>query len=191
MREDVKLIVRLSDRVLHYTGMGTLVNETRGERVERIHSYPDRWVLKAPKVTIDAPAAIVQERIDKEWLATDVCYCERNAKLDSMGTAETHIALLNDLAREPKPEPTTIASEAHALVTGPKAEAYGTWESNMTRAADILHTVYGIELAPTEIIKVMLAVKLSRDFHKPQRDNPVDIAGYYSGLAELESRYKK
>ncbi|MBS1771136.1 MAG: hypothetical protein JSS77_15915 [Acidobacteria bacterium] len=112
-----------------------------------------------------------------------------------VSAADEHIALLATLdAHAEGMEPdksTTIASEAHALVTGPKAEAYGTWLSNMTRAADILNTVYGIDLAPTDIVRVLLAVKLSRDFHKPQRDNPVDIAGYYSGLAELDARYKK
>lgn len=64
---------------------------------------------------------------------------------------------------------------------------YGDAKKNFQETADILKAMFGLSLSPVEIVKVMIAVKWSRQLHKPKKDNLLDATNYTAILAHLES----
>ena len=72
--------------------------------------------------------------------------------------------------------------EARRLVCGDRNEAYGTPADDYGRTAKmvsgLLKDILKRDITPKEMIMVMICVKLSREMHKPKRDNRVDAHGY-------------
>jgi len=82
----------------------------------------------------------------------------------------------------------SVLQEADDLVNGPKHDAYGTWADNWSRVRDMAHASGRPGLADIsceDLMILMMLVKIARETSRPQRDNPVDVAGYAQGLEEL------
>lgn len=68
--------------------------------------------------------------------------------------------------------------EAQRLVHGSRRASYGHPLDDYTRTAALWSAILGIDITPEHAILCMIGVKLSRECHKPHRDNRVDAAGY-------------
>jgi hypothetical protein len=91
---------------------------------------------------------------------------------------------------EPKPlEPErrvseTIADEAMRIVYGDREQAYDDPNVNFERIAHMWTGLLlrklrpDVHITPEEVALAFILLKVSREVHKPQRDNRVDIIGY-------------
>lgn len=90
-------------------------------------------------------------------------------------------------------EPLTVTAEAEAAVYGDRQDDYGHPREDFTRTAVLwqgllLHKLAdGASIAPEDVARCMIGVKLARDVHAPKRDNRVDGAGYFLTLDRLET----
>lgn len=86
----------------------------------------------------------------------------------------------------------TVLEEAQALVTGDRNAYYDHPLDNFTRIAKMWSVILGIEVSYRDVALCMDAVKISREVHRPKRDNRVDGPGYWLALdmaiAEEERR---
>lgn len=82
---------------------------------------------------------------------------------------------------------TAALREAIAAIDGDRADTHGGIVSSMSYAADIASSLIGFNLKPTDIVRVLISVKLARIVHgdPTNRDHMVDLAGYTSILAEM------
>ena len=78
----------------------------------------------------------------------------------------------------------TILSEAECIITGDRAEEYGDARVSFERIAHLWSTILEQRVTPLEVIRCMIALKVSRAAGGYHRDSYVDIAGY-AALAEL------
>lgn len=82
----------------------------------------------------------------------------------------------------------TVLEEAQRLVHGDRGEMYGHPIFDLTRTADIATAVLreklrpGTRLEAEDIAKFQIGTKLSRETHRPKRDNRVDGPGYFEVL---------
>ena len=87
-------------------------------------------------------------------------------------------------------EPVTILDEAKAHIFGDRNAAYGHPADDYAKVAKIWSGVLmgklTKEITPREAILCMIGMKMSREAHKPKRDNVVDIAGYAGCLERLD-----
>ncbi len=78
----------------------------------------------------------------------------------------------------------TVLDEAKALVHGDRNADYGNPADDFARAAEMLTGLLrdklreGQRIAPADVAKIQIVVKLSRLMHRPKRDGWTDIAGY-------------
>jgi hypothetical protein len=97
-----------------------------------------------------------------------------------MSYVEEQLKHLNGSAEQQKMD--SILAEAHRLVHGQRGQDYGHPYEDFSRTAKIWSAILGIEVTPQQAILCMIAVKISRECHRPKRDNRVDIAGYAEAL---------
>lgn len=71
-----------------------------------------------------------------------------------------------------------ICEEASVIANGSRREAYGHPLDNFGQIAALWHAAFGWDVTPHQVGYAMVLTKLSRQTHKPQRDNLVDMAGY-------------
>jgi hypothetical protein len=87
-----------------------------------------------------------------------------------------------DLGRSPAPITESILQEAHRLTHGDRGSAYGPPTDDYGRTAALVSALLAHKLkeplTAAEMAMAMICVKLSRQVHKPKRDNMVDAAGY-------------
>ena len=87
----------------------------------------------------------------------------------------------------------SILVEAARLVDGDRQSDYGHPQDDFKRIATIwsalLENKLNVDLTPSEVGAMMIALKLSRTAFKNKRDNWIDIAGY-AHCADLCSTYK-
>lgn len=69
-------------------------------------------------------------------------------------------------------------TEALGLITKDRNATYGDPYDDFTRTAIIATQLTGKDLTAVDILKVMIAVKLSREANLHKHDNLVDLAGY-------------
>jgi hypothetical protein len=78
--------------------------------------------------------------------------------------------------------PETILQEAQRLTHGPRQADYSHPLDDYTRTAALVNAALRhklrCNLEPEDLTIIMLLVKVSRQMHKPKRDNMVDAAGY-------------
>jgi len=76
----------------------------------------------------------------------------------------------------------TILQEAQRLTHGPRQADYSHPLDDYTRTAALVNAAFAHKLKepfmPEEVTLIMALVKISRQVHKPKRDNMVDLAGY-------------
>ena len=72
----------------------------------------------------------------------------------------------------------SILAEADALVDGARQADYGHPRDDWTRTAAMWSAILGCEVTAERALLCMVAVKISREVNKPNRDNRVDMAGY-------------
>ncbi len=87
----------------------------------------------------------------------------------------------------------SILVEASRLVNTDRQADYGHPQDDFKRIATIwsalLENKLNVDLTPSEVGAMMIALKLSRTAYKNKRDNWVDIAGY-AHCADLCSTYR-
>lgn len=76
----------------------------------------------------------------------------------------------------------SILQEAHRLTHGPRQADYSHPLDDYTRTAALVNAALRhklrVNLDPEDVTVIMMLVKISRQQHKPKRDNMVDAAGY-------------
>lgn len=82
----------------------------------------------------------------------------------------------------------SILHEAHRLVHGDRGADYGHPYEDFSRTARIWSAILGVEVTPAKVALCMIGLKISRECHKPKRDNRVDIAGYAETLQMVMER---
>lgn len=91
-----------------------------------------------------------------------------------------------------KKQDESVLEEAQRLVTGPRQQDYDHPLDNFNRIASmwtaLTKDVY--RFTPEQVALFMVAVKLCRQAHRPQRDNIVDICGY-AATHEMVEQEKK
>ena len=80
----------------------------------------------------------------------------------------------------------SILTEAKSIVNGDRNEQYGDAKEAFTIYSDICKTNFGINVSPSDVCKVLMAVKLGRLKYKYKRDSLVDLCGYAEILSRLE-----
>lgn len=80
------------------------------------------------------------------------------------------------------PSPVCILEEARGLVHGQRQETYGHPLDDFTRTAAIWTAILGCPVTPEQVALCMVGLKISREYHRPGRDNRVDGAGYFATL---------
>lgn len=68
--------------------------------------------------------------------------------------------------------------EAESLVHGPRGVDYGHPLDDFSRTALIWTAILETNITPEQVALCMVGLKLSREVHKPKRDNIVDAHGY-------------
>jgi hypothetical protein len=93
-----------------------------------------------------------------------------------------HVATLLaaiDRAEDPGPEPESALQEAQRLVHGNRGDDYGHPADDFTRTGRMWGAILDRDDVPAPLVGLcMAAVKISREVHRPKRDNRVDLAGY-------------
>ena len=94
-------------------------------------------------------------------------------------------------AREPlasRPGEDEMA-EANALVNGDRQASYGpprdAYVALAKTMSGLLANKLNADLEAEDVVKLLIAMKLQREFYKPKRDNRVDIHGYMLVLAHV------
>lgn len=86
-----------------------------------------------------------------------------------------------------KTDEDTILTEAQRLVYGPREADYGHPYNDYTKTAALWSAILETEVTAKEAALCMVAVKISREVHRPKRDNLVDIAGYAAVADRIET----
>jgi hypothetical protein len=76
----------------------------------------------------------------------------------------------------------SVLAEADRIVNGPRRESYGHPLDDYTRTAAMWSGFLGVEISAEDALAMMVMLKLSREKHRPGRDNRVDAAGYVACL---------
>lgn len=79
----------------------------------------------------------------------------------------------------------TALQEAQRLVYGDRGEAYGHPLDDYERTAAIWSAILGHPVTAEQAILCMIGVKISRECHRPKRDNRVDVCGYAECLQRV------
>ena len=76
-------------------------------------------------------------------------------------------------------ETESICAEADRLVSGDRQADYGNPFEDFTRTGRIWGALLGLPDIDPAVVGLMMGwVKMSREVHRPKRDNRVDLAGY-------------
>lgn len=79
----------------------------------------------------------------------------------------------------------TILEEAQRIVYGARNDSYGKVSTNFKRIGTMWSAIIDAPVTPEQVGLCMMALKISRQCHKPSRDNLVDCAGYAATLEKM------
>lgn len=82
----------------------------------------------------------------------------------------------------------SILKQAYKKIHGPRQREYGNPSDNLKRTARIASHLTGKNLDASDVVKVMMAIKLSREAHKHKTDNLVDLCGYADILQQIQGK---
>ena len=68
-----------------------------------------------------------------------------------------------------------------------KERQYGPLSEGMDRAAQIFNGMTGLDLTGREMLKALVALKLSRESYNHKTDNLLDTVAYLQGLENYEN----
>lgn len=77
------------------------------------------------------------------------------------------------------------ARRAIELLEGPRQKDYGDPRDDFERVTRLFYEMTGTHIDPADVPLFMIAIKLSRERHRPKPDNMVDVIGYASIRAHL------
>lgn len=109
----------------------------------------------------------------------------RQAMQDKLETARKQA---HESAAQQIPPFESVLREANSLVHGERRSDYGHPINDFSCAAKMISAFLSrkhgqvITLGAEDIPAIMILVKMSREAHKPKRDNRVDVAGYAETL---------
>jgi len=90
------------------------------------------------------------------------------------------------------PIPRSVCQEADQLVTGDRRADYGHPLDDFSRIATMWSAILGVAVSAEQVGLCQIAVKLSRQCHRPKRDNLVDICGYANCVQQvIEERARR
>ena len=84
------------------------------------------------------------------------------------------------------PKEKSVLLQAESIVNNDRNEQYGDANAAFELYSEILKTTFGIDLTPSDVCKVMIAVKLGRLKYKYKEDSIIDTCGYLELLNRLE-----
>lgn len=94
-----------------------------------------------------------------------------------------------------QPKAPSILEEAQGITDGARQSDYGSAVESFEKIAQVSNLLIGRKpsdyLGATDIVKVLMAVKLVRETFKHKRDNLVDLCGYARLLDDIEEFYRK
>jgi len=76
---------------------------------------------------------------------------------------------------------------ASGLINGPRQDAYGHPLANMTRIAERMKQILGVDVAPWQVAQVMVEVKLARLANGWHDDSIDDAIAYLALMKELRN----
>lgn len=82
----------------------------------------------------------------------------------------------------------SILAEAHAIVDGARRLSYGHPRDNHQRTASMWAAYLGRPITPRDVCMLNALQKISRDAHRPGRDNLVDLAGWARNAELVEAQ---
>ncbi len=85
----------------------------------------------------------------------------------------------------------SVCLEAHELTNGARRESYGHPLDDYTRTVGLFKLRTGHDLTAEEGVIFMQCAKESRESHKPDRDNRVDLCGYVNCLDMIIEERKR
>jgi len=91
------------------------------------------------------------------------------------------------VSNDAKPE--SICSEADRIVSKDRNDDYGHPRDDFSRIADLWEAAFGWPVSAEDVGLAMILLKVSRELHRPKRDNRVDIAGYAKTLDMIDEAY--
>lgn len=91
--------------------------------------------------------------------------------------------------------PDTILTEAQRLVYGPREADYGHPYQDYSKVAQLVSALFSHKLkeplTPHEASLIPQCMKMSREVHRPKRDNRVDGAGYWAVTDRIIERMEE
>ena len=90
----------------------------------------------------------------------------------------------------------SVCAEADEIVSGERQQQYGDPVSNWTHIAEICTPLLkdklkdGVKLEASDMVFIMIGVKLARQLHKHKRDSLVDVCGYTKILSMIQEAKK-
>lgn len=82
----------------------------------------------------------------------------------------------------------SILEEALRLTTGARNEDYGHPLQDFSRTAALWSAVLGCPVTAEQVGLCMICLKVSRECHRPKRDNRTDMAGYANTLQMIADK---
>lgn len=111
----------------------------------------------------------------------------KGATLEVAIARELDLPVLDIRTMEPYHE--TVLEEAQRLIYGDRQASYGHPIEDFTRTGRMWGAILGVPDVPPEKVGLcMVALKISRECHRPKRDNLVDGAGYFGTVAMIRER---
>lgn len=75
-----------------------------------------------------------------------------------------------------------------ASIAQEREEQYGDITKNFSEISSLCDAMFGLEVSPSDIAKIMIATKFARNKHKQKRDNIIDAINYTAIMLELEEQ---
>ena len=113
----------------------------------------------------------------------------QGARLEVHVAVSCGIPILDAATLNPVTE--TALEEAQRLVYGDRGETYGHPLDDFSRTAAIWAALLNAPVTAEQVAMCMVALKLSRETHKPNRDNRVDLAGYAECLDRIVAERRR